>query len=86
VRLSDDHGILTKEDGLYGLTLDSAVFLDKRSPAYMGTVSDFMLSPHIKGNFDNLTESVRKGGSAAKQNRSSLSIRCGSNSRARWRR
>ena len=57
-------GFLTKEDGRYGLTLDSAVFLDKRSPAYMGTVSDFMLSPHIKGNFDHLTESVRKGGSA----------------------
>jgi predicted nicotinamide N-methyase len=58
-------GFLTKEDGRYGLTLDTAVFLDKRSPAYMGTVSDFMLSPHIKGSFDSLTESVRKGGSAS---------------------
>lgn len=57
-------GFLTKQDGRYGLTADSAVFLDKRSPAYMGTVSEFMLSPHIKGNFDNLTESVKKGGSA----------------------
>ena len=57
-------GFLTKENGHYGLTPDSAVFLDKRSPAYMGTVSEFMLSPHIQGNFDNLTESVRKGGSA----------------------
>lgn len=57
-------GFLTKQDGQYGLTTDSAVFLDKRSPAYMGTVSEFMLSPHIKGNFDNLTESVKKGGSA----------------------
>jgi 2-polyprenyl-3-methyl-5-hydroxy-6-metoxy-1,4-benzoquinol methylase len=57
-------GFLTKQDGKYGLTQDTAVFLDKRSPAYMGTVSDFMLSAHIKGNFDNLTESVRKGGSA----------------------
>src|ERR671910_818600 len=28
----------------------------------MGTVSEFMLSPHIKGNFDNLTEAVRNGG------------------------
>lgn len=57
-------GFLVKENGRYGLTADSAVFLDKRSPAYMGTVSEFMLSPHIKGNFDKLTESVRKGGSA----------------------
>ena len=56
-------GFLTKENGRYGLTPDSAVFLDKRSPAYMGTVSEFMLSPHIKGSFDSLTESVRKGGS-----------------------
>ena len=57
-------GFLTKQDGKYGLTADSAVFLDKRSPAYMGTVSEFILSSHIKGNFDNLSESVRKGGSA----------------------
>lgn len=57
-------GFLTKQDGKYGLTQDSAVFLDKRSPAYMGTVSEFMLSSHIKDNFDNFTESVRKGGSA----------------------
>lgn len=56
-------GFLTKDNGRYGLTPDSAVFLDKRSPAYMGTVSEFMLSPHIKGNFDHLTEAVRKGGS-----------------------
>ena len=33
------YGFLTKDNGKYGLTLDSAVFLDKRSPAYMGTVS-----------------------------------------------
>lgn len=57
-------GFLTKQDGKYGLTPDSAAFLDKRSPAYMGTVGEFMLSPHIKGKFDNLTESVKKGGSA----------------------
>jgi 2-polyprenyl-3-methyl-5-hydroxy-6-metoxy-1,4-benzoquinol methylase len=56
---------LTKQDGHYALTLDSAVFLDKRSPAYMGTVSEFMLSPHIKGSFDSLTEAVRKGGTAS---------------------
>lgn len=57
-------GFLTKDNGRYGLTLDSAVFLDQRSPAYMGTVSEFILSPYIKGSFDSLTEAVRKGGSA----------------------
>src|SRR5438477_12156610 len=55
-------GFLTKQDDNYSLTLDSATFLDKRSPAYMGTVSKFILSPHIKDNFDRLTETVRNGG------------------------
>lgn len=57
-------GFLTKDAGRYGLTADSAVFLDKRSPAYMGTVIDFMLSPMLTDNFEKLTEAVRKGGTA----------------------
>lgn len=57
-------GFLTKEDNQYGLTPDSAMFLDKNSPAYMGTVSEFVLSPYLMDNFDHLTEAVRKGGSA----------------------
>ena len=57
-------GFLTKQDGAYGLTPDSAMFLDKRSPAYMGTVTEFILSPHVIDNFDHLTEAVKKGGSA----------------------
>ena len=57
-------GFLTKQIGGYELTLDSATFLDKRSPAYMGTVSEFILSPHVVDNFDRLTEAVRKGGCA----------------------
>src|SRR5205085_3485397 len=52
-------GFLTKHDGRYALTPDSAIFLDKRSPAYMGTVSEFILSPYIRDNFDRLTEAVR---------------------------
>jgi ubiquinone/menaquinone biosynthesis C-methylase UbiE len=55
-------GFLTKEGNEYSLTLDSATFLDKRSPAYMGTVSEFILSPYIKDHFDRLTETVQKGG------------------------
>jgi ubiquinone/menaquinone biosynthesis C-methylase UbiE len=55
-------GFLTKQGSEYGLTPDSAMFLDKRSPAYMGTVSQFILSPHIMDNFDRLTEAVRNGG------------------------
>ena len=57
-------GFLTKQDSSYGLTADSATFLDKNSPAYMGTVTEFILSPHLVDNFDHLTEAVKKGGTA----------------------
>jgi len=57
-------GFLTKQDNTYGLTPDSAVFLDKNSPAYMGTVTEFILSPHMVANFDHLTDSVKQGGTA----------------------
>jgi ubiquinone/menaquinone biosynthesis C-methylase UbiE len=58
-------GFLTKETNHYALTADSAMFLDRRSPAYMGTVIDFMLSPMLTDNFRKLTAAVKKGGSAA---------------------
>jgi ubiquinone/menaquinone biosynthesis C-methylase UbiE len=58
-------GFFTKQGNNYSLTPDSATFLDKRSPAYMGTVSEFILSDHIRDKFDHLTEAVRKGGSVA---------------------
>ena len=57
-------GFLTKRNGAYGLTPDSATFLDKHSPAYLGSVIDFMLSPHVTDNFKHLTAAVKKGGSA----------------------
>jgi ubiquinone/menaquinone biosynthesis C-methylase UbiE len=57
-------GFLTKDGNSYGLTQDSAVFLDRRSPAYMGSAVEFILSDHIIGGFRHLTESVRKGGTA----------------------
>ncbi len=57
-------GFLTKEGSNYSLTPDSAMFLDKRSPGYMGTVSEFILSPQLTDNFDHLTDAVKKGGAA----------------------
>ena len=57
-------GFLNKQGANYSLTIDSAAFLDKHSPAYMGGVIGFILSPHIMDNFDHLTEAVRKGGAA----------------------
>lgn len=55
-------GLLTKSDGTYQLTPESAAFLSKRSPAYLGTTARFLLRPELKSNFDNLTEAVRRGG------------------------
>jgi 2-polyprenyl-3-methyl-5-hydroxy-6-metoxy-1,4-benzoquinol methylase len=66
VRVLSDYltvlGFLTKNDGAYQLTGDSAMFLDKRSPAYMGGTTRFLLSPDLKAKFENLTDVVRKGG------------------------
>jgi 2-polyprenyl-3-methyl-5-hydroxy-6-metoxy-1,4-benzoquinol methylase len=59
-------GFLTKEGSNYALTPDAAMFLDKHSPAYLGTVTQFILSPHLVENFDYLTEAVKQGGSAGK--------------------
>ena len=57
-------GFLTKEENQYGLTLDSSVFLDRRSPAYIGSVVNFLAAPTLVESFNQLTESVRKGGTA----------------------
>ena len=58
-------GFLTKEGDRYKLTPDSQVFLDRRSPAYMGSVLGFLHAPKFIAAFDNLTEAVRKGGTVA---------------------
>ena len=56
--------MLTKKDGHYGLTLDSSVFLDKRSPAYLGGATEFLCSPMLTEGSKHMTEAVRKGGTA----------------------
>jgi ubiquinone/menaquinone biosynthesis C-methylase UbiE len=55
-------GLLTKSDGTYHLTPESASFLSTRSPAYLGTTARFLLRPELKHNFEALTEAVRRGG------------------------
>lgn len=54
---------LTKEGNRYLLTQDSAVFLDKRSPAYMGGVTEFISTDKLTDNFRNFAGVVRNGGS-----------------------
>ena len=57
-------GFLLKTDQSYSLTQDSAVFLDKRSPAYVGDATEFLLTPMLTEGFKTLTEAVRRGGTA----------------------
>src|SRR5690349_24729798 len=56
--------MLTKQGDQYALTLDSSVFLDKRSPAYIGAATDFLCSDMLLEGFKRMTEAVRKGGTA----------------------
>ena len=55
-------GFLTKHDGGYGLTLDSSVFLSKRSPAYMGSIGKFLTTEAHFANYKDIAAVVRKGG------------------------
>jgi SAM-dependent methyltransferase len=55
-------GLLMKEDGTYQLVPESATFLSKRSPAYLGTTARFLLRPELKKNFDRLTDAILQDG------------------------
>jgi 2-polyprenyl-3-methyl-5-hydroxy-6-metoxy-1,4-benzoquinol methylase len=54
-------GLLSKEGGQYSLTVDSAMFLDRNSPAYFGSAASFLLHPGLIAPYLNLTEVVRTG-------------------------
>ncbi len=58
------HGFLSKDDQRYGLAADAAVFLNRRSPAYMGGTIEFLLNSRLREGHALLTEAVRSGGSA----------------------
>lgn len=68
IRILSDYmvilGFLIKENGRYALTADAALFLDRRSPAYMGGATEFLLAPMQIDAFENLTSAVRQGGTA----------------------
>jgi ubiquinone/menaquinone biosynthesis C-methylase UbiE len=55
-------GFLTKAGSLYGLTPESAAFLDRRSPACIASAARFLASPMLTDGFKDLAASVRKGG------------------------
>lgn len=66
IRILSDYltilGFLTKQADRYSLTPDSAMFLDRRSPAFIGGSIEFLLSPMLTEGFRDLAAAVRKGG------------------------
>jgi 2-polyprenyl-3-methyl-5-hydroxy-6-metoxy-1,4-benzoquinol methylase len=54
-------GFIAKSNGLYALTHDSFVFLNRRSPAYVGSAADFLASPDMLDAFRTLPDAVRSG-------------------------
>ncbi len=57
-------GFLAKQDGHYGYTPSSAVFLDPRSPACIGSISGFLGHPAMAEPFNRLADIVRSGSTA----------------------
>jgi 2-polyprenyl-3-methyl-5-hydroxy-6-metoxy-1,4-benzoquinol methylase len=55
------HGFLTKAEDHYGLTQDSAVFLNQHSPAYVGAAVKFLLREENFRLVQNLTPAIRTG-------------------------
>jgi 2-polyprenyl-3-methyl-5-hydroxy-6-metoxy-1,4-benzoquinol methylase len=55
-------GFLIKQGGEYSLTPDSAAFLNRHSPAYMGTMANFLMSPQVAGMLEDITAVIRHGG------------------------
>lgn len=56
-------GFLAKTGDRYALTPESAAFLDRRSPAAMGSVVEFLAAPHnIAAFLDDPAAVVRRGG------------------------
>jgi ubiquinone/menaquinone biosynthesis C-methylase UbiE len=53
--------LLSKEGDRYSLTIDSATFLDRKSPACFGSVIGFMLDPRLTAPYADLAQIVRAG-------------------------
>jgi precorrin-6B methylase 2 len=71
VRILSDYltilGMLSKQGDAYQLTPESAAFLDRRSPMYLGGIMEFMCAPAIVQVFDHLTATIRRGSVAAEE-------------------
>src|SRR5579871_1144718 len=54
-------GLLSKQDAKYSLTPDAQVFLNQKSPAYMGSALSFLCTPFHRAHFADLANTVRRG-------------------------
>jgi SAM-dependent methyltransferase len=54
-------GLLTKTEGKYGLTPDTAAFLDRKSPMCIADMIGFLGRPELTRNFASLTQTVKTG-------------------------
>ncbi len=54
-------GFLTKDGAQYALTPDTAFFLDRNSPAYVGDSAKFFFTPGLTEAFADLAATVRRG-------------------------
>ncbi|MCC6728271.1 MAG: methyltransferase domain-containing protein [Chthonomonadales bacterium] len=53
-------GFLRKDDGAYRLTPDSAAFLDRHSPTYLGAALEFLQARRAREGFWSLADAVRR--------------------------
>ena len=60
-------GLLEKQGSEYRLAPDSAAFLDRRSPMYLGSAAGFLANPMLMHYFDDLAGTVRRGGSSVEE-------------------
>ena len=56
------HGFLTGKTNNYACSPEAAVFLNRKSPAYLGTTARFLFGEFPLADWPKLTDSVRKGG------------------------
>jgi ubiquinone/menaquinone biosynthesis C-methylase UbiE len=60
------NGFLEKHEGRYWLSPESAAFLDRNSPTYIGSILDFLASPEIlEAHLRDPAGVVRRGGTGA---------------------
>jgi ubiquinone/menaquinone biosynthesis C-methylase UbiE len=60
-------GFLVKDDFRYALAPDAAAFLSRRSPAYMGSIVEFLSNPQHFENLSRLTDTVKEGRKATQR-------------------